>query len=135
MLVFLTERYRLPVIITENNGTQMWDGDVDAEVRYMTENLQYVLLALDKGADVRGYFYWSFMDNVEWNLGSSGHFGLFAVDPADPAKARTPRATVPVYAEIAGNASVTPSLRKSYPADLEGPATGGVPEPDLFLPK
>ena len=134
MLAYLAGRYRLPVIITENNGTQMWNGDVAAEARYMTENLQYVLLAIDRGADVRGYFYWSFMDNIEWNLGMSGKFGLFAVDPSDPTKARTPRATVPLYAEIAGSASVPPALRQTYPIDLNAPATGGVPAPDLFLP-
>ena len=134
ILGYLTKRYHLPVIITENNGTQMWKGDEQAEIRYTVENLQYLLRALDEGADVRGYFYWSFMDNIEWNLGMSGRFGLYAVDAADPSKARAPRPIVPVYGEIARSGAVTPPLRQAYPVDFTEPATGGVPAPDLFLP-
>lgn len=42
-------------------------------------------------ADVRGYFYWTLMDNYEWNHGMTWKLGLYAVDPNDPSKTRVPR--------------------------------------------
>jgi beta-glucosidase len=42
--------------------------------------LQGVGRCLDDGIDVRGYFYWSLLDNFEWVLGYGPTFGLVAVD-------------------------------------------------------
>ena len=36
--------------------------------------------AIEKGADVRGYFVWSLLDNLEWSLGYSKRFGIVHVD-------------------------------------------------------
>jgi beta-glucosidase len=47
---------------------------------------------------VRGYFYWSLMDNFEWAEGYTRHFGLVAVDRQT--LARTPRPTAFVYKRI-----------------------------------
>jgi len=135
MLLLLKERYGLPVTISENNGQRMAAGDLDGEIRNEVANLQQVLLALRAGVDVRGYFYWSLMDNIEWNHGASEHWGLYAVDPADPNKTRTPKALVPVYADIAEHRGVSAALREQYGAvDPDAPPTGGVPEANLLLP-
>ena len=50
------------------------------------------------GADVRGYFYWSWVDNYEWNHGMAMQFGLNALDPVT--KARAPRDVFTRYQEI-----------------------------------
>jgi beta-glucosidase len=66
-----------PVYVTENGiGT----ADDDQRVQYVTEALHRVRRCLDDGLDVRGYFYWSLLDNFEWALGYHPTFGLVAVD-------------------------------------------------------
>ena len=46
-------------------------------VRYLSGCLQAVHAALTDGVDVRGYTYWSFLDNFEWAEGFRARFGLF----------------------------------------------------------
>ena len=83
---FLYERYGLPVVITENgmsaHDTVSLDGKVhdpnriDFMERYMTQ----LERAAKDGADIQGYFAWSFMDNFEWACGYAERFGLVYVD-------------------------------------------------------
>lgn len=83
---FLIDRYNLPFYITENGMANLdWvsrDGTVDDPQRidflgrYIAE---YRKLA-SEGADLRGYFHWSLMDNFEWAFGYSKRFGLVYVD-------------------------------------------------------
>ena len=46
----------------------------------MSEALSGVLRCLEDGLDVRGYLYWSLLDNFEWVLGYGPRFGLVEVD-------------------------------------------------------
>lgn len=67
----------LPVYVTENGiGTD----DDSARIEYVRRALLGVQRCLDDGIDVRGYFYWSLLDNFEWVLGYRPTFGLVAVD-------------------------------------------------------
>jgi beta-glucosidase len=66
-----------PVYITENG---LATNDDSWRQRYLTEILSNVLLAIDDGVDVRGYFHWSNMDNFEWARGYTPRLGLIAVD-------------------------------------------------------
>ena len=52
------------------------------------------------GVDVRGFFYWSLLDNFEWQFGYTKKFGLLAVDFADEKLPRTPKPLAAVYAKI-----------------------------------
>jgi len=117
MTLYLHDRYGLPVIVTENNGQSVCKGDIASEVRLLVEHLTWVSRAAAEGADVRGYFYWSLMDNYEWNQGTGKPLGLYAVDPADPAKRRIPRETVEVFAAVAGANAIPPELAERYPID------------------
>jgi len=67
----------LPLWVTENGiGT---DDDTQ-RVGFVREALEGVLRALAAGVDVRGYTYWSLLDNFEWAFGYRPKFGLVATD-------------------------------------------------------
>jgi len=78
--------YRRPIYITEN-GCSYSDGpdekgvvNDDRRVSYLQRYIAQVGRAIRDGADVRGYYAWSLMDNFEWALGYSQRFGLVHVD-------------------------------------------------------
>jgi beta-glucosidase/6-phospho-beta-glucosidase/beta-galactosidase len=81
--------YRKPIYITETGQEDAQDTGTAAS--WIGTTLRETRRAIGRGADVRGYFYWTLMDNYEWNHGMTWKLGLYGVDPADPAKARTPR--------------------------------------------
>ncbi len=80
----------LPVYVTENGiGTD----DDGARTEYVRRALAGVQRCLNDGLDVRGYFYWSLLDNFEWVLGYGPTFGLFAVDRETFARRPKPSAS------------------------------------------
>ncbi|HUI26704.1 MAG TPA: family 1 glycosylhydrolase, partial [Candidatus Kryptonia bacterium] len=95
----------LPVYVTENG---MACDDDRVRVRYIADHLAAVDQARRGGADVRGYFYWSAMDNFEWNFGYGPKFGLIAVDRQT--MARTPRPSAHFFAAIIRQRRLTEEL-------------------------
>ncbi len=78
-----------PIIVTENGiGTT----DDTRRIAYVKRALQGVLNCLKDGIDVRGYTYWSAMDNYEWMQGYRPTFGLIAVDRATQQRTVKPSA-------------------------------------------
>ena len=83
---FLQERYKKPVYILENGRAVddfvSLDGKVHdpARIDCIARHLKMTKKLIDEGADIRGYFVWSFMDNFEWLFGYSKRFGLVYVD-------------------------------------------------------
>ena len=67
----------IPLIVTEN-GVAV--SDDSRRVAFIEEALRGVQSCLDEGIPVKGYMYWSLMDNFEWQKGFSMTFGLIAVD-------------------------------------------------------
>ena len=73
--------------------------------KFIREHLYWVHKAISEGADVRGYFHWSLIDNFEWSYGWAPKFGLYAVDRHT--FARTARPSAHVYSEICKNNAVS----------------------------
>jgi beta-glucosidase len=117
LLVRLDARYGVPVYITENGAAYddypTPDGAVrDPErVKYLDSHLRAIRAAIGQGADVRGYFAWSLLDNFEWSAGFSKRFGLIYVDY--PTSARTPKSSYSFYRDVIE--------RNGLAADPEGP--------------
>jgi beta-glucosidase len=88
---------RLPIYITEHGSASL---DDDFRIKDLTGHLRELRAAMNDGVDVRGFFYWSLLDNFEWQFGYTKKFGLFSVDFNDE---HLPRKTTRVgefYQEI-----------------------------------
>ncbi|MFL6238203.1 MAG: glycoside hydrolase family 1 protein [Actinomycetes bacterium] len=92
----------VPIIVTENGiGTD----DDEQRIAYVRTALEGVLACLSDGIDVRGYTYWSLLDNFEWVFGYRPRFGLVAVDRET--FERTPKPSAQWYAEVARTGRLT----------------------------
>ncbi|QMV03092.1 beta-glucosidase [Devosia sp. D6-9] len=81
-----TEYTKVPIYVTENGMSE--DND-ERRIAYYDAHLKAVVDAQKRGADVRGYFAWSLLDNYEWAEGYSSRFGIVHVDYAT--QKRTPK--------------------------------------------
>ncbi|WP_280402657.1 glycoside hydrolase family 1 protein [Nocardia carnea] len=87
----------LPLFVTENG---IATADDDRRVAFIETALDGVGRALADGVDIRGYFYWSALDNFEWMLGYTPRFGLIAVDRET--QRRTPKNSAYHLGAVAG---------------------------------
>lgn len=84
----------VPLWVCENGAAvaeNSAEADVHDELRtsYLHDHIEAVLRARDEGIDVRGYFAWSLLDNLEWSSGWTKKFGIIRVDPVTGV--RTPK--------------------------------------------
>jgi len=105
-LVWIRNRYGdIPQYVTEN-GAAFYDppaapsGRVADPLRieYYRWHLRAVHAAIEQGVDVRGYFAWSLLDNLEWSLGYSKRFGIVHVN--FETLERTPKDSAKFYADV-----------------------------------
>lgn len=89
---------KLPLYITENG---MADNAGGRRPGFLRAHLAALAAALRDGADVRGYFHWSLLDNFEWAEGYEPRFGLYRVDFQSAEKTRTATPAVAVFQEVA----------------------------------
>ncbi|GAA4849629.1 GH1 family beta-glucosidase [Kitasatospora terrestris] len=103
----LTSLYRefgVPLLVTENGAAfedvVSADGSVhDPErIRYIEGHLGAIADAIEAGADVRGYYLWSLMDNFEWAYGYGKRFGMVHVDY--DTLVRTPKSSAHWYSQV-----------------------------------
>ncbi len=87
-LMWLKDNYGNPPIFVTENGSAFYDppkvenDGLDDPLRrsYLTKHLKAAHAAIRAGVDLRGYFAWSLLDNLEWSHGYSKRFGLIHVD-------------------------------------------------------
>ena len=105
-LLYLTQRYKLPIYVTENGyGTGKDDvinekGEVDDPYRlaYMQDYIKAMNDALREGANVKGYFAWSVLDKFEWGAGLRDRFGIVYIDYET--QKRIPKSSAKWYAGL-----------------------------------
>lgn len=103
----------VPLMVTENGAA--FDDYVSPEglvedperIEYLRGHLDAVQRAVADGADVRGYFLWSLMDNFEWAYGYSKRFGAVYVDYAT--QRRIPKASARWYADVIRRHALPPA--------------------------
>ena len=86
-----------PVMVTENGLADAADRQ---RARFVEDHLRQALRALRDGVDLRGYLYWSLMDNFDWAEGFTKRFGLAETDFHSPNKTRTLRPSAETYRRI-----------------------------------
>ena len=75
----------LPIFVTENG--MAWDDNIEngavfdpVRVKFVSDHIMAAKRAIDDGANVKGFFYWSLLDNYEWAFGYEKRFGMIHVD-------------------------------------------------------
>ena len=71
------KKYNKPIYITENG---LADAKDEKREKFIKEHLYWIYKAIQEGVDVRGYFYWSLLDNFEWDKGFWPRFGLVKIN-------------------------------------------------------
>jgi beta-galactosidase len=110
--------YGKPLWVTENGIADSGDSKRPS---YIVNHIAVVQDMVAHGMDIRGYTYWSFVDNLEWAEGYDLHFGLYGSDPTTPELERTPKPD-----SIAAISQITKSPTHSLPLSLLGLYLPGV---------
>jgi beta-glucosidase len=86
-----------PIYVTESGIAA---SDDTRRMAWLDASVAEVRKCLAQGIDVKGYIYWSLLDNFEWTQGYGQQFGLVSVDPRT--FARTPKPSARHFARIIG---------------------------------
>ncbi|OGN09728.1 MAG: hypothetical protein A3J46_02730 [Candidatus Yanofskybacteria bacterium RIFCSPHIGHO2_02_FULL_41_11] len=73
------KKFKKPVFITENGIADRTD---QLREKFIKDHLYWVWKAVQDGVNIRGYLYWSLLDNFEWHKGFAPRFGLVEIDYA-----------------------------------------------------
>ncbi len=107
--VMWLKQFDLPIVISEHG---LLENNEKRRPAYILESLAGLHRAIQEGANVRGYFHWSLVDNFEWAEGYTARFGLIHLDLAT--QARTIKPSGQLYAEIAAADGITPEIVERF---------------------
>ena len=94
LAVDLYKRYNKDIYITENGISDITDGK---RAEFIKNHLNFVKKAIDEGVPIKGYFYWTLVDNFEWYWGYNPKFGLAYMNKGK----RVLKNSSKIYAKIA----------------------------------
>ncbi|MCZ8341811.1 MAG: GH1 family beta-glucosidase [Leptospira sp.] len=106
LLKWIQNNYGNPPVYITENGISLNDTLVDGvvhdpeRIQYLKEYLLNMKKAMSEGANVKGYFVWSFLDNFEWQEGYEKRFGIVYVDQKDPELKRIPKSSAQWYSKL-----------------------------------
>ena len=121
ILKYVYRKLNKPIYITEN-GISTYDDT--QRISYLVRHLISVDKAINEGVDVRGYFYWSFIDNFEWAEGYTQPFGLVAMNHRT--FERIPKPSAFIYSEICKKKKITKSIFSKYTKQVKDKILNGV---------
>ena len=104
-----------PIYITENG---LSDPDDRLRPWQLATAVKAIHEVIAGGVDLRGYYYWTLVDNFEWAEGWHMRFGLVALD--ERTQRRTPRRSAGLYSAIAHANALTPAMVREYAPDALG---------------
>jgi beta-glucosidase len=112
ILCWVREEYNNPdVYITENGVSFIEEPDSEGfindqnRIQFLKQYLYKVHKSILQGSNVKGYFVWSLMDNLEWHEGYQKTFGIVYIDRKNRGLKRVPKASASWYAELCKNNS------------------------------
>ncbi|PKA50987.1 Beta-glucosidase 22 [Apostasia shenzhenica] len=122
MIEYLMKTYGSHLFFIHENG---FAADVNAglsdtaRIEYLKGYIRSMLEAIRSGAQIRGYFVWSFIDLFEFIGGYNTRFGLYHVDFDAEDRPRTPRLSAKWYSTFLKNNStvMSPNIQRDH--DLE----------------
>lgn len=108
-----SRQFKLPVIITENG---IDDSEDNIRSKYILQHLHQVWRGINFNWPIKGYFYWTLVDNFEWERGWSQRFGLWELDIETQARRKRPSADL--YKEICTSNSISSDMVKKYAPEI-----------------
>lgn len=102
-------KFNKPIYVTENG---IEDSNDLLRPSYMIEHLLNIWRTTNYIVPIKGYFYWTLVDNFEWERGWTQRFGLWGLDISTQLRIR--RKSVDLYSEICRTNSISTSIIQNY---------------------
>ena len=102
-------QFNIPIMVTENG---IEDAEDSVRPSYIIQHLHQIWRAVNFNWPIKGYFYWTLVDNFEWERGWTQRFGLWELDIETQARRRRP--SVDLYAAICRENSISSDVVKQF---------------------
>jgi len=106
-------KIKKPIIITENGISTLDDNQ---RISFIIRHLEAIHRAIGEGVDIRGYLYWSFIDNFEWAEGYTQPFGIVGMNHRT--FERIPKSSSQVFSEICKTGKITDNMIKKHAKNI-----------------
>jgi beta-glucosidase len=102
-------QFKIPIIVTENG---IEDADDDLRPSYIIQHLHQIWRGINFNWPIKGYFYWTLVDNFEWERGWTQRFGLWELDVETQSRRKRPSADL--FSAICTQNSISSDLVQKF---------------------